>query len=164
MQLTTTNYVCPCCGKPRRLAHLMEIYERNFRLLQQLIPELDAPFEQAISSSATDPALHLTLLARDRYTLSLKLTYAFIGEDGVEHHPDLWIRVYRDALLVEALSCSHRPPWEAQDDADPRANAFLNDQWRRNLVLGKWLQYLLDQGHGFAMTERPRSTSPLVNN
>lgn len=161
MQLMNSDYVCPCCGKPRRLAHLMEIYERNFRLLQQLIPELDAPFEHAISASVTDPALHLTLLARDRYTLSLKLTYAFTGDDGVVHHPDLWIRVYRDASLVEALNCSHRPPWEAQDEADPRASEFLNDQWRRNLVLGKWLQYLLDQGHGFAMSERPRAAAPV---
>ncbi len=156
MQLTNSGYVCPCCGKPRRLAHLMEIYERNFRLLQQLVPELDVPFERAQSRSELDPTLHLQMLDRDRYTLSLKLTYQFVGDDGIQHHPNLWIRVYRDASLAEALNCSHRPLWEAQDDADPKAGEFLNDQWRRNLMLGKWLQYLLDQGHGFGMAERPR--------
>lgn len=157
MQLTMSNYVCPCCGQPRRLAHLMEIYERNFRLLQQLVPELDAPYERTISHSEQDPSLHLQFLDRDRYTLSLKLTYQFVGEDGVQQHPNLWIRVYRDAALAEALNCSHRPLWEAQDEADPKVGEFLNDQWRRNLLLGKWLQYLLDQGHGFSMAERPRT-------
>jgi hypothetical protein len=156
MQITSSDYICSCCGKPRRLAHLMEIYEHNFRLLQRLLPELNVPFENAISTSETDPPLHLTVLSRDRYTLTVKLTYEFIGEDGARHHPDLWIRVYRDAEMVEALDCSHRPPWLAEEGGDPEVGRFLNHQWGRNLMLGKWLDYLLERGHGFGMTQRPR--------
>ncbi|MGH8541857.1 MAG: DUF1249 domain-containing protein [Stenotrophobium sp.] len=156
MQITNSEYLCPCCGKPRRISHLMEIYERNFRLLQRLLPELDLPFDRAVSPSETDPPLHLQVLARDRYTLTIKLTYQFTGDNGTHHRPDLWIRVYRDAAVAEALECSHRPPWLAEDDADPQAGVFFSDQWRRNVLLGKWLDYLLERGHGFGMAERPR--------
>ena len=156
MQITNTGYLCPCCGKPRRISHLMEIYESNFRLLQRLLPEFDLPFDCAVSPSETEPPLHLQVLARDRYTLTLKLTYEFMGLDGLRRQPDLWIRVYRDSGVVEALNCSHRPPWLAEDDADPQAGAFFDSQWRRNVLLGKWLDYLLERGHGFSMASRPR--------
>ena len=132
------------------------MYEFNFRLIQRLIPELELPFQDAVSKSASDFPLHLSVMERDRYTVTLKLTYEFVDQEGVRRQPDIWVRVYRDACVAEALECSHRPPWQAEDDADPKAWAFLNEQWRRNLMLGKWLEYLLDHGHGFGMAARPR--------
>jgi uncharacterized protein YqiB (DUF1249 family) len=146
-------------GQPRRLAQLLDLYERNFRLIQRLIPELDLPFPDAVSKSGSDLPLHLKVIDRDRYTVAFKLTYEFVDADGVRRQPDIWVRVYRDASVAEALQCSHRPPWQAEDDADPKAWQFLNDQWRRNLMLGKWLEYLLEHGHGFGLTARPRRTS-----
>ncbi len=148
--------LCPCCGKPRHLAHLMELYEANFRLLQRLIPELEMPFDAATSRSNSDFPLHLSLLARDRYTLTLRLTYEFVDDKGVRRQPDILVRAYRDAGVAEALECSHRPPWQAQVEGDPKAGEFLDGQWRRNMMLGKWLEYLLEHGHGFGMAHRPR--------
>lgn len=134
----------------------MDLYERNYRLLQRLIPELDLPFEAAVSRSGTDLPLHLTRVERDRYTLTLRLTYEFVDAEGMRRQPDILIRAYRDAGVAEALECSHRPPWQGQDEADPKVEQFLGGQWRRNLMLGKWLEYLLDHGHGFGMSHRPR--------
>ena len=75
-------------------------------------------------------------------------------ESMAEQTPDdsaaAWTRV------VEALNCSHRPPWMAEEGGDPEAGRFLNDQWGRNVMLGKWLEYLLEHGHGFGMSARPR--------
>ncbi|MGQ0501639.1 MAG: DUF1249 domain-containing protein [Panacagrimonas sp.] len=150
------NHLCPCCGKPRSLAHLMDLYERNYKLVQRLIPELDAPFETAVSRSGSDLPLHLSVLERDRYTLTLRLTYEFVDASGTRRQPDIVVRAYRDAGVAEALECSHRPPWQAQEEGDPKAGAFLSGQWRRNLMLGKWLEYLLEHGHGFGMVHRPR--------
>jgi len=46
MQVDTAYaHRCPCCGKPRRIAHLLDLYERNYQLLERLIPELELPFE-----------------------------------------------------------------------------------------------------------------------
>lgn len=155
--MQASTHLCPCCGKPRSIAHLLELYERNFRLIQRLIPEPDAPYQQAISRSQSDCPLHLEIANRDRYTLTVRLTYEFTDEAGIRRQPDLWIRLYRDAGVAEALECSHRPPWLAEGEGDPAAHAFLSAQWRRNLMLNKWLEYLLDHGHGFGMAERPRA-------
>lgn len=148
--------LCPCCGKPRQLAHLMEMYEANYRLLQRLIPELEMPFDTAVSRSQSDFPLHLSVVERDRYTLTLRLTYEFVDGAGVRLQPDILVRAYRDARMAEALECSHRPPWQAQGEGDPKAMEFLGGQWRRNMMLGKWLDYLLGHGHGYGMAHRPR--------
>lgn len=157
MTVTLSNHLCPCCGKPRRLAHLLDLYERNYRLVQRLLPEMELPFERAVSRSGTDLPLHLSVIERDRYTVTFRLTYEFVDESGTRRQPDILVRAYRDAGVAEALECNHRPPWLAQDESDPQAGEFLSVQWRRNLMLGKWLEYLLDHGHGFGMAARPRT-------
>ncbi|MEQ1437748.1 DUF1249 domain-containing protein [Fontimonas sp. SYSU GA230001] len=154
--MLANTHLCPCCGKPRRIAHLVELYEQNYRLLQRLVPELDAPYREAVSRSPSDCPLHLQIAERDRYTVTLRLSYEFTDEAGVRRQPDLWVRLYRDAAVAEALECNERPPWLAIDEADPAAHQYLSAQWRRNLMLNKWLEYLLDHGHGFGMAERPR--------
>lgn len=156
MFIAKENSLCPCCGKPHRLAHLLDLYERNFRLVEQLVPELELPFDQATSRSGTDLPLHLRVLARDRYTVTFKLTYEFTDAQGLRRHPDLVLRVYRDARVAEALNDPQRPHWIARDEGDPEAGRYLKDQWSRNQMLGKWLEYLLEHGHGFGMAARPR--------
>jgi uncharacterized protein YqiB (DUF1249 family) len=149
MQATTD--LCPCCGKPQHIAHLLELYERNYKMLLRLLPALDDQVlkQRAVSRCEDDCPLHLEVVERDRYTQTLRLTYEFTDDSGVRRQPDLWVRLYRDATVAEALECSQRPPWQAADDADPAAHAFLSAQWRRNLLLHKWLDYLLDRGHAF---------------
>lgn len=141
--------------RPSRISALMELYERNFLLLEQLVPELELPFNQAISTSETDPPLHLITIERSRYTSEFRLTYQIDGRC----EPDMWIKVYRDARLAETLYCATRPRWLAEGEGDPEAGRYLGEQWSRNLTLHKWLQYLLEQGHGFGMAARPRRTS-----
>ncbi|QHS09565.1 DUF1249 domain-containing protein [Sinimarinibacterium sp. NLF-5-8] len=142
---------------PRHLAQLIDLYERNYLLLVRLIPDLDdLPYAQALSRSQSDCPLHLQVSARDRYTLTLRLSYEFVDEQGLRRQPDLWLRVYQDAGVVEALQCEQRPPWRALDERDPAARHYLSAQWRRNVLLHKWLQYLLESGHGFGMSARPR--------
>ncbi|MEK6806823.1 MAG: DUF1249 domain-containing protein [Pseudomonadota bacterium] len=145
-----------CGHRPVRLAALMELYERNFLMVEQLVPELELPFDTAISRCATDLPLHLTTLERSRYTCAFKLTYEFTDERGTRCDPDLQLRVYRDARVVEALRCVTRPPWQADGEGDPQVERFLSAQWSRNLLLYKWLVYLLGHGHGFGMAGRPR--------
>jgi len=104
----------------------------------------------------SDLDLVKTVLERDRYTATIRLTYQFVDSAGVRRQPDIVVRIYRDARVAEALSCRERPPWLAAEEGDPLASAFLGEQWRRNLMLGKWLDYLLGHGHGFGMAARPR--------
>jgi len=155
----TINYnlrLCPCCGQPRRIAHLIDLYERNYRLIERLVPELDLPFENVISRSDTDLPLHLSVVERARYTCELRLSYVFDQPVSRHREPDFWVRVYRDAHVAEAHQCGRRIPWLAERSNDPAAQDFLHDQWARNHMLAKWLDYLLEQGHGFAIAARPR--------
>lgn len=152
---------CPCCGQPRRIAHLVDLYERNFALLERLIPELNLPYERAVSKSATDLPLVLTVVERAPYTAELRLTYEFRDADGERVlAPDMWIKVYRDARVAEALDCGQRPTWLAKIFGDVQAHDYLHDQWGRNHLLSRWLDYLLEQGHGFAIAARPRLPQP----
>ncbi len=154
---TAYTHHCPCCGQPRRIAHLLDLYERNYRLLERLVPELNLPFDRAISRSGSDLPLLLTVVERAPYTSELRLTYEFTGDDGDKQlEPDMWIKVYRDARVAEALQCGLRPAWLAKLGGDPEVRGYLHDQWGRNHMLAKWLEYLLEHGHGFVIAARPR--------
>lgn len=143
-----------------RLAQLIDLYERNFLLLERLVPELELPFDHALSRSASDLPLHLITVERSPYTVELRLTYEFREPAGIRLAPDFWIKVYRDARVAEALHCTQRPPWLAQEGGAPEAELYLTDQWSRNLMLARWLEYLLHHGHGFAHIDRPRRAQP----
>jgi uncharacterized protein YqiB (DUF1249 family) len=134
------------------VTRLLDLYERNFHLVEQLVPELDLPFLTARSVVSGEPALYLITVDRGRYTASFRLTHEIDGRC----EPDLWVRVYRDARVAEALQCARRPSWAATDEADPEAWRYLSAQWQRNLMMHKWLEYLIERGHGFAHAARPR--------
>jgi uncharacterized protein len=135
-----------------RIGRLIDLYERNYRLIEQLVPELNLPFVSALSRSQSDLPLHLVVQDRSPYTCSFRLTYEIDGRC----EPDMWLKVYRDARLAESLFCAKRPQWLAQTEGDPAAASYVDDQWGRNHMLHKWLQYLLHHGHGFGLASRPR--------
>ena len=58
--------------------------------------------------------------------------------------------------MAEATDDPIRPRWLARDEDDPEAMRYLGRQWDLNLMLHKWLTYLLERGHGFEMAQRPR--------
>ena len=133
----------------------MTVYESNFIKLLHLSDELrTAPSTVEpviISSTGQDCDLHLKLLRREPYTTTVNLTYWF-EEEGVEPvaDPDLTLRIYHDASLVEALS-------GRQEHCHPRLKALaqahsaeLDRRWRNNIMFNKWLDYLLEMGHGFS--------------
>ena len=134
------------------ISALLEVYERNYRLLEQLLTDLKPPFDEAVSTTDDDPPLYLTVVERGRYTLSIRLSYEINGE----RDPDMWVTIYRDAKVAEATYYAKRPLWDADGEGDPAAYRYLTKQWDRNLTLHKWLGYLLEQGHGFGMAGRPR--------
>lgn len=158
MNIPTLPRLAPASVTGRRLAHLIDLYERNFALLEQLNPELELPFDHAVSKSATDLPLHLLVVERSPYTVELRLTYEFREAESIRLAPDFWIKVYRDARVAETVRFTGRPPWLAQEGDVAEARAYLDDQWGRNLMLFKWLQYLLHHGHGFTHVARPRNS------
>lgn len=133
--------------KPRSFVGLMLLYESNFIRLNNLIPELDRLDGYYQSRVAGDCDLHLEILDRSRYTVTLSLSY-FFEENGARiADPNMQVRAYLDGRLAEvtAVRNEHRHAELRRLSHEHRAE--LDARWRRNIVLNKWLEYLMDQGH-----------------
>jgi uncharacterized protein YqiB (DUF1249 family) len=133
--------------KPRSFVGLMSLYESNFLRLQRLIPELERLDGYYRSVVAGDCDLHLEIIERSRYTVTLSLSYFFYDDEQRIADPDMKVRAYLDGQLAEAMSMrgDHRHAelrrlWRVHGQG-------LDSKWRRNSVLNKWLEYLMDQGH-----------------
>jgi len=88
--------------KPKSFVGLMSLYESNYLRLLQLIPELNRLDGYFRSRVAGDCDLHVEILERSRYTVTMSLSY-FFYEEGVRiADPDMKVRVYLDGQLAES--------------------------------------------------------------
>jgi uncharacterized protein YqiB (DUF1249 family) len=139
-------------SRPRSFVSLMTLYESNFIRLGWLALDVQRLPSCAVSHVAGDCELHLAVTDRSRYTTTLSLTYWFNDAGKAIAEPNLELRVYHDARLVEALGSidgrRHR------DLADLRGSGGqeLDVRWMRNQMLNKWLEYCAERGHRFAVT------------
>ena len=72
--LLDTNLVPETIAKPRSFVGLMALYESNYLRLLRLVPELGRRDGCFRSRVAGDCDLHLEILDRSRYTVTLSLT------------------------------------------------------------------------------------------
>ena len=133
--------------KPKSFAGLMALYESNYLRLRYLVPELERIDGCYRSRVAGDCALHVDILERCRYTVTLSLTYYFDGDNGPVADPDITVRAYLDGQVAEAMSLCGTHRHSELRRLFRAHSAELDARWRRNLVLNKWLEYLIDQGH-----------------
>lgn len=134
-------------AKPRSFVGLMALYESNYLRLQQVIPELERLDGYYRSCVAGDCDLHVEIIERSRYTVTLSLSYFFYESEQRIADPDMIVRAYLDGQLAEAMTLSggHRRT-ELRRLSRVHARE-LDARWRRNIVLSKWLEYLMDRGH-----------------
>lgn len=133
--------------RPKSFVGLMALYESNYLRLMQLIPELERLDGYFRSRVAGDCDLHVEIIERSRYTVTLRLSYFFEDAGKRVADPDMCVRVYLDGRLAEAqhFGRGHRHPALRRFSREHRNE--LNARWRRNILLNKWLEYLTDQGH-----------------
>lgn len=135
---------------PRSFAGLMTLYEANYVRLAQLVGAPERLPDHGRSTAREDLPLHFTVLERCRYTTALHLTYWFPRGVGAVADPDLVVRVYHDARLAEACSCSPRHHHRALTPYAREAASELDRRWLMNVMLAKWLEYCIEQEHRFA--------------
>ncbi len=134
--------------RPNSFAGLMSLYESNYLRLLYLVPELQRLDGCYRSTVAGDCDLHIEILERCRYTVTLSLTYYFDAAEGAVADPDFRVRAYLDGRLAEALSLGGDDYRHAELRRLMRQHREeLNERWRRNMILNKWLDYLIEQGH-----------------
>jgi len=134
--------------QPGGYASLMDLYENNYLRLKKLLPDLVAFAGEAVSHIDGCLDLHVALLDSSRYTSSYRLTYFFPGESAGSRvaEPDLTLRVYHDAALVEVLA-GHLQHGRVRLNHLPADSLRL--KWKMNRFLYRWLGYCLYLGHQF---------------
>ena len=87
-------------ANPRSFAGLMELYEQNYIRLRNIAPDL-AVADEMISSVPEHQDLFLSITERCKYTTMLRMTYQFEDEGQLLLEPDLHLKIYHDARMVE---------------------------------------------------------------
>jgi uncharacterized protein YqiB (DUF1249 family) len=135
----------------------MSLYESNYLRLASLAGDLRQLAGVRLSRVADDCDLRLSVTECSPYTTSLDLTYLFPSADGLVTYPDMRVRVYHDARLVEAQEWAAADAQQARQQPEHEvlrrlrsaAERELDQRWARNTMLNKWLEYCIDRGHGF---------------
>ena len=134
-------------AKPRSFVGLMALYESNYLRLLQLIPELkrlDGYYRSCVAGACD---LHVEIIERSRFTVTLSLSYFFFDSDRRIADPDIKVRAYLDGQLAEAMNLRGEHHHAELRRLSCVHGKELDERWRRNMVLNKWLEYLMDQGH-----------------
>jgi uncharacterized protein len=146
--LVDSLIVPQCVYRPGSFTGLMTVYESNYVKLRQLTTAFDWSGPSMYSTSSRDSDLHAQLLRREAYTTTLRLTYWFEEPGGVfVPDPDLILRVYHDARLVEAVAGRDGHRHHKLQELAEHGGTELDRRWRINMMLNKWLDYLFDVGH-----------------
>ena len=135
------NLVVSWRARPRGFVALMGLYESNYLRLARLAGDLRALPDTGVSKVAGDCTLVLNVCERARYTTELLLTYLLPARQppgALERVPDLRLRLYHDARLLEARGKGGLAPERELDRC-----------WTRNMMVNKWLEYCAERGHGF---------------
>ena len=155
-------------SRPRTFVALMALYESNFQRLTWLTGELARLAGKHRSVVRDDCDLLLSVTERSPYTTTLNLTYHLTdspapvsagpastqgdsaGDAAASDYPDMSIRIYHDAHLVEAQEWAGTHPHAHLQALRRRAERELDQRWARNMMLNKWLEYCLERGHRFS--------------
>jgi uncharacterized protein YqiB (DUF1249 family) len=147
MMLSDSYIVPECIIRPGTLGALISLYEGNFIKLASLLGDPWRLSGRFVSRSSKDCDLHLNIEDGSRYTRELHLTYLFDEPAGQVAEPDVSVRIYLDARVAEVTEWARFHRHRTLSDLVIRYSRELDRRWARNIVLGKWLDYLLDNGH-----------------
>lgn len=147
--LSDSGIVLARACRPRSFVGLMTLYESNYVRLRWLLPELEELESERISVVADDLPLHVNLVQRSRYTTTLNLTYFFDEAGQKVADPDLYVRIYHDAKLAEAMACKDQHRHSLLRSYETDHGSELQRRWSRNMMLNKWLEFCSEKDHRF---------------
>lgn len=126
----------------RSFSGLMDLYEQNYIRLRKIAPDLGVA-DCMMSSVVGHNDLFLIVHERCKYTTMLSMTYRFGKPGHYLYEPDLHLKMYHDAKVVEVRHLHSRSQGLILVDD------LLIKKWSTNRYLFKWLGYCLYQGHFF---------------
>lgn len=132
---------------PRGYGSLMDLHENNYLRFKRLVADLGAISDHAVSVVPGCMDLHLQIVERSKFTTTVRMTYHFLDNKRLVAEPDLKLRIYHDACLVEVLAGHLKHGRQRLDHLPATALRF---KWHLNRFLYKWLGYCLYLGHDFS--------------
>lgn len=128
---------------------LEQLCENNYRKLLALIPNLLDFKRSAIGFAGNRPDLYLKIIERAPYTVTIELSHQFNRKLSAFFEPNVHLRIYLDARLVEVLS-DHERDHVSQVITDPGLSKEIMDyKWTLNYFLDKWLVHCLRADYHF---------------
>lgn len=137
-----------------RFGWLMGLYAENFCKLSRLFAPGHLAAGRYVSGIGDGLDVRLDVIEQHRYTVELRMTYAMRDPVTGEPDPSAFLRVYRDARQVEATHCYVGRRWQDVIGMYPPPAEVIDHRLRMNTFLGKWVDYLAEQGHGVATLRR----------
>ncbi|MES9897938.1 MAG: DUF1249 domain-containing protein [Sedimenticola sp.] len=132
-------------GRPS-IGSLMDLCDENYHHLSRLAPTLREMRGRYLSETICSVALYLEILEQTPYTTLIHLTYYFFDGSEQKADPDATLRIYHDSRQAEVINLKQR--------ALPLDRTFespaLDQKWKINMFISKWLSYCAGQGHSFA--------------
>jgi uncharacterized protein YqiB (DUF1249 family) len=148
-------------GRKPALRHLQQVQEEIYRQLHLLIPDQFAFHDVLMSRVSGSPDLRMEVLERHNYTTFFRLTYEFHDGEARSYAPDAHIRFYHDAHIAEATSFNVGQGCVRTAHPSFPIRQIMQQAWRRNRALDRWLDYLLKQGH--SVTTMRAASEPEIN-
>ena len=133
-----------------RFGWLMALYAENHARLDRLFAPADLVQGRYVSRIGDGLDLYLDVIETHRYTVELRLTYGLRDPQTGEPDPSAFVRLYHDARQAEATHCYVGRRWQDVIGMYPPPAELISHRMRMNTVLGKWLEYLAERGHGVA--------------
>ncbi|MBV9696375.1 MAG: DUF1249 domain-containing protein [Gammaproteobacteria bacterium] len=155
MLVSDTRTLVSWRARPRSFVALMGLYESNYIRLGWLAGELAALRGHYRSRVPGDCDLVLTVTERAAYTSTVGLTYLLPGASGALSYPDMRVRIYHDARLVEAQQWAEAHGQPLLQALRRGAERELDQRWARNMMLNKWLEYCVERGHRLSASTEP---------
>lgn len=132
-----------------KVRDLQRLHEANYCLLMKLVPCLHDITEAAVSIAYKSADLYLQIHEHTPYTTVLSLTHKLSVGESIIPVPDLWLRVYHDARVAEAIAQRDGVGPAHSRDYPLQLGLDADIKWTLNHFMEKWLRYCLIAGHRF---------------
>ena len=131
-------------AEPNYFVGLMTLYESNYIKLNHLFPKIKQYDADRSIKSPFGNDIHLGISKKTKYTMIISMTYSFEESEIIEYEPNLTIKIYFDSRSAEVISIGKLSNKNKLRDITYQNKNIINQLWRRNIILNKWLDYIID--------------------
>ena len=131
-------------AEPNSFVGLMTLYESNYIKLNHLFPNIKQYDDDRSIKSPFGNDIQLGVNKKTKYTMIISMTYSFEGSEIIEYEPNLTIKIYFDSRSAEVIGIGKLSKKNKLRDITYQNKNIINQLWRRNIILNKWLDYIID--------------------